>query len=64
MLPILQFIFSSFWVWLGTVILLSLPVLYADYAFQSLKIVALAYLGDGKKEVEKPKLGCGCQHCN
>ena len=26
MLEILQFIFSSFWVWLGTIVLIALPI--------------------------------------
>lgn len=30
MLEVLQFIFSSFWVWLGTAILLSIPFVILD----------------------------------
>jgi hypothetical protein len=50
MLQILQFIFSSFWIWLGTFILLGAPLIAASLIFI---IYPLLCLCNVIKEIDK-----------
>lgn len=36
MLQVLQFVFSSFWIWLGTLILITAPIAYICDALKTL----------------------------
>lgn len=48
MLEILKFVFSSVWIWLGTVVLISIP-------FQALVWIAGSIFGSREKASEKDK---------